>query len=431
MANGQYEDQKRPLTVSKKKIEKAARSIRHGVTGDLRLEAIEKIQNFREFHLYPLMLMKNHLARTAKKVSPQVIVARRLKRLPTIINKLERSTLDGETNNAIKLVRMQDIAGCRAIVKNKLELYELKKKLENSKSIHQIVRTTNYLDRPKDSGYGGLHLVYSCYEGKKAEHPWKGTNVEVQLRTTLQHAWATSLEIIDTLEDIELKTSITGSLEWRQFFKIAGLLVAHEEELCLLEKKEHEAVIEEFVTLHNKLDVSNKLNKYNIAISASSKQSIRSNPKNNKDLVLVRMIKSSRKDNKYFVSLDYFKRNQTDAALNELNKSELEDQYDMSVLVSTEGVRSLKKAYPNYFGSTFQFTNFISRQLSLHILHLRLHIETALKSLMQRESEHGLNKKEVELKETLTTVLKGNDVYLAEANEVLFKTNLNFTLLKL
>lgn len=80
MANGQYEDQKRPLTISKKQIEKAARSIRHGVDGAERIEAIEKIQSFREFHLYPLMLMKNHLIRTAKKVSPRVIVARRLKR---------------------------------------------------------------------------------------------------------------------------------------------------------------------------------------------------------------------------------------------------------------------------------------------------------------------------------------------------------------
>ncbi|MCS6233533.1 GTP pyrophosphokinase, partial [Shewanella baltica] len=127
MANGQYEDQKRPLTISKKQIEKAARSIRHGVDGAERIEAIEKIQSFREFHLYPLMLMKNHLIRTAKKVSPKVIVARRLKRLPTIINKLERETLDGKTANAIKLTRMQDIAGCRAIVKNKAELYLLKK----------------------------------------------------------------------------------------------------------------------------------------------------------------------------------------------------------------------------------------------------------------------------------------------------------------
>lgn len=77
------------------------------------------IQNFRELHLYPLMLMKNHLARAAAKIDKKTIVARRLKRLSTIIDKLERPTLDnGKTSNAIRVTRMQDIGGCRAIVKN-------------------------------------------------------------------------------------------------------------------------------------------------------------------------------------------------------------------------------------------------------------------------------------------------------------------------
>ncbi|PPW35426.1 GTP pyrophosphokinase, partial [Escherichia coli] len=70
------------------------------------------IQNFRELHLYPLMLMKNHLARAAAKVDKdkKILVARRLKRLSTIIDKLERPSLDGgRTSNAIKLTRMQDV----------------------------------------------------------------------------------------------------------------------------------------------------------------------------------------------------------------------------------------------------------------------------------------------------------------------------------
>ena len=41
--------------------------------------------------------------------------------------------------------------------------------------------------------------------------------IEIQLRTELQHAWATSLEIIDTLENIKLKTSNEGHEEWRRF----------------------------------------------------------------------------------------------------------------------------------------------------------------------------------------------------------------------
>lgn len=69
MANDDYQSQKRTLRFSKKSIDKSAQNIRHGCVGEERDKAIEMIQNFRELHLYPLMLMKNHLARTSAKVS--------------------------------------------------------------------------------------------------------------------------------------------------------------------------------------------------------------------------------------------------------------------------------------------------------------------------------------------------------------------------
>ncbi|HFV5950166.1 TPA: GTP pyrophosphokinase, partial [Escherichia coli] len=103
MGSEVYQSQKCELKYSKSQIEKAARKIRHGCEGAEREEAIKMIQNFRELHLYPLMLMKNHLDRAAKKVDKEnkIIVARRLKRLSTIIDKLERPSLDGgATNNA-------------------------------------------------------------------------------------------------------------------------------------------------------------------------------------------------------------------------------------------------------------------------------------------------------------------------------------------
>ncbi len=392
MASQQYEDQKRELIFSKKQIDKAARCIRHGVEGEERLSAIEKIQNFREFHLYPLMLMKNHLTRTAKKVSPKVLVARRLKRLPTIINKLERPSLDGKSANGIKLTRMQDIAGCRAIVKNKDELIKLKDKLEKSRSVHQIIRVSNYLDAPKKSGYGGLHMIYSCYEGQEESHPWKGANVEVQLRTKLQHAWATSLEIIDTLEDIELKTSVTGIPEWRSFFSITGQLVAHQEKLCILSRAEHFKMLREFHNLEGDLNVSKKLQSYNLALSVSSMKSIPKSKRSGKGLFLIRMIKEQKDSGQNFnVQVNFFSHDNASEAIEELNKSELSDRYTMSVLVSAEGVRSLLQAYPNYFGSTKVFSDFLLKQRKILASYfeeeneaLRLRVEELKKEAIAR-----------------------------------------------
>ncbi|WP_394230162.1 RelA/SpoT domain-containing protein [Shewanella colwelliana] len=414
MSNGQYEDQKRPLPISKKKIDKAAQSIRHGIEGTERLEAIAKIQIFREFHLYPLMLMKNHLVRTARKVNPKIVVARRLKRLPTIINKLERSTLDGETHNAIKFTRMQDIAGCRAIVKNKTELYALKERLESSKSVHRIKRTKDYLSSPKNSGYGGLHLIYSCYDGQDDSNPWKGTQAEIQLRTKLQHAWATSLEIIDTLENIELKTSLTGNASWRRFFYVAGQLVAHDEELCLLTEKQHMDLVTEFSQLNTELNVYQKIQHYNIAIDASSRGF--KNKKNGKGLFLVRMAKNDIKNDKLVATVDYYKRTQAKQALSELNTSELDEKYLMAVLVSAESVRSLKQAYPNYFGSSRQFTAFIVKQIAAHAKYLYRDSINHLEFLIDKEAKVHLTAEEMKIKNELIQVLKKSEATFSKLN---------------
>ncbi|WP_267648809.1 hypothetical protein [Escherichia coli] len=68
MGNEVYQSQKCKLKYSKSQIDRAAQLIRHGCSDEERQQSIEMIQNFRELHLYPLMLMKNHLARAAAKV---------------------------------------------------------------------------------------------------------------------------------------------------------------------------------------------------------------------------------------------------------------------------------------------------------------------------------------------------------------------------
>ncbi|MFA0046705.1 RelA/SpoT domain-containing protein [Vibrio sp. 10N.261.51.F11] len=365
MANQQYSDQKRPLAFTKGEIDRAGNNIRHRVETDERNKAIKKIQNFREFHLYPLILLKNHLSRTSRKVGKKIIVARRLKRLPTIIDKLERPTLDGQRPNSIRVTTMQDIAGCRAIVKNKKQLFGLKKRLEQSRSVHEIINTRDYLTCPKDDGYGGIHLIYSCYKGQDAEHEWKGAKVEVQLRTELQHAWATSLEIIDTLKGMNLKTSRDGHQNWRRFFALAGKLVAHHEGLCKVEPDELLQVRKELTALDEVLEVRREITRYVLGISFAHHKSVK---KRNGDGLYLIMFPEPKVDEKSSeiqlnVQVATYSRKESELALARLNESELDDSILLSVLVSAPNARILKQAYPNYFGSTQQFTDFIKENL--------------------------------------------------------------------
>lgn len=371
MANQAYENQKVLLRYSKKSIDKAARNIRHGCENSDREDAVDKIQNFREVHMYPLMLIKNHLARTAKKINTSIIIARRLKRLPTIINKLERPTLDGSQSNAIKLTRMQDIGGCRAIVNNLNELQSLQAKLEKSKSVHKIIHKSDYL-KPKDSGYGGVHLIYSCFDEDNADNNWKKTKIEVQLRTKLQHAWATSLEIIDTLEKIDLKTSLSGHDKWRRFFKLAGTLVAHNEKSSIVDDDELNRLKVELRALVLELNVIGKLTRFTLAISAATDSSIKLSSSKNIGMCLVTLTKDEfdnpvRQDNdEITVNLNtkQFKTTESKLALNALNLSEKDSSIFMSVLLATSDAKSLKKAYPNYFGDSKVFRRFIRKHIN-------------------------------------------------------------------
>ncbi|MHX94979.1 GTP pyrophosphokinase [Escherichia coli] len=370
MGSEVYQSQKCELKYSKSQIEKAARKIRHGCEGAEREEAIKMIQNFRELHLYPLMLMKNHLDRAAKKVDKEnkIIVAKRLKRLSTIIDKLERPSLDGgATNNAIALTRMQDIGGCRAIVRNIEQLKKLKDRLVKSRSKHKILKEYDYLT-PKPSGYSGIHLAYSCFDEENGNNPWSKTKIEVQLRTELQHAWATSLEIIDTLENIKLKTSNEGHPEWRRFFYLSGCLVAHDEGACILDDETIKNYQTELKTLEEALSVRSKLSTYTFAMKLTSDANLKKSlPKNHNGFFLVRMrnaiTKNGKDTGKFLVSVKPFRKKESEQALQELNKDDADPEVLIAVLLATNNIKSLKKAYPNYFGSTNQFGRFLSRHI--------------------------------------------------------------------
>ncbi|WP_210494447.1 RelA/SpoT domain-containing protein [Pantoea ananatis] len=368
MGNEVYESQKCQLKYSKTQIDKAAQSIRRGAEEGERTEAIAMIQNFRELHLYPLMLMKNHLARASQKIDKKIIVARRLKRLATIIDKLERPSLDGgASSNSIKMTRMQDIGGCRAIVKSIDQLIALKDRLLKSRSIHKVIKETSYLT-PKDSGYGGIHLIYSCFDSSEDKFPWKKTKIEVQLRTQLQHAWATSLEIIDTLENIKLKTSNEGHEEWRRFFYISGCLVAHDEKACVLKADVVAEYQKEIKILEETLSVRKKLGSYVFSLSVTSNDVFKNKiPKNHKGhyLVTMRRVKDGDEPDKkkFAVTVNAYSLNQADDALEDLKKDDANPEVTIAVLLATESVKSLKKAYPNYLGSTNQFTKFLNKHI--------------------------------------------------------------------
>ena len=128
-----------------------------------------------------------------------IIVAQRLKRLDSIIGKLKRF-------ENMNLYRIQDLGGCRIICEDIDSLDGMIERLKYVKDF-KLIRIMSYVDHPKESGYRGVHMIYE-YCGKDSESYFKDIFIELQVRTKMQHAWATTVEILGLLYNSALKSSI-------------------------------------------------------------------------------------------------------------------------------------------------------------------------------------------------------------------------------
>ena len=129
-----------------------------------------------------------------------------MKRLTSIIYKLD-------LNPKMGLGGMQDIGGYRVVLKDVKDLNRLKIILENQKISHKLEKINNYVEKPKISGYRSIHYIYK-YSSKVEKY--NDLRVELQIRTKLQHNWATAVETVGIATKTSLKSS-QGDDEWLVF----------------------------------------------------------------------------------------------------------------------------------------------------------------------------------------------------------------------
>lgn len=130
-------------------------------------------------------------------------LSRRLKRIESIQIKLRRFT-------TMRLSTIQDIAGLRVVVKDEIALQKAFTTLRGLSSRHKLKRMDNYHNYPKSDGYRSFHLIYQNEENLM---------VEVQLRTELEHIWATAVEMYGELQSTSFKTG-SGREDWFTFFAL-------------------------------------------------------------------------------------------------------------------------------------------------------------------------------------------------------------------
>jgi hypothetical protein len=130
-----------------------------------------------------------------------VTVAQRHKRKRTIFGKLDRFP-------EMQLARMDDVAGCRLIFPSIKALYAFRRNFHEANFKHKRRNDNDkydYIKRPKNTGYRGIHDVYEYDVNSDVGRPLKGLLVEIQYRTLVQHAWATAVEVIGFITENQPK----------------------------------------------------------------------------------------------------------------------------------------------------------------------------------------------------------------------------------
>jgi hypothetical protein len=208
------------MTYSKSKVDRSGRALAGylsrqievgrvpDVIGDDVLEAIDVIDWWRGEHARPLSRVAVNLRHY---VTPygRPIIAQRLKRLPTIAGKLLREP-------TMKLSRMGDIGGIRAVVPSQDAAYAVASRLRRNWTITQY---RDYVAHPKADGYRALHLINRN----------KGRLIEVQLRTPKQDQWANLVEIFSRTLAPGLKYGATVE-PFSEFFALTAEGMASKEE---------------------------------------------------------------------------------------------------------------------------------------------------------------------------------------------------------
>ncbi len=338
------------LQYSKNKVSKAGSIlIKDSPREEDLMWANKVLENWRACHGYPINTFNSTLRNRLNKIDRHAIVAQRLKRAPSIINKLKRF-------KSMQLSRMQDIGGLRAIVSSLRKVNQVVKEYTRPGGFeHELITTKNYIENPKQDGYRCIHLIYR-YQNKLVPK-YNGLMVELQVRTKLQHAWATAVETMGTFLKQSLKSS-QGEEKWLDYFKLVGSAFAHIERTTPVPGYENfskSEIFKKVKKIERDLKVLDMLKGFSLAA----------------DFILDK--KGQKAYTYHLINLNYEEKTITlqaygrdqlhkaSKAYAELETKVSEGEASEVVLVSVGSVNSLKKAYPNYFLDTKEFIKNVSR----------------------------------------------------------------------
>ena len=342
-------DKDKPLDfpISNTDVTKAGQTIRsymnnkdlEGRSEEGFLNALLVLRKYRENHAPCLKIFSNLLSEKLKRLNfdKKSIVSSRTKRLESISVKLTELS-------STRLSQIEDIVGVRVTLPNMNALNTFVSdingcEIRNSEHNEGMLKEHDYINKPKSDGYRGIHQIF------KFKNNNKSFRIELQIRTKLQHEWATTVEVLSYLYKSNFKKGL-GNKNCLEFLRLTSALFSIEEKSPVLDEFQEygsSKICIELKKLSNRLDIIGEMEKP----SAFTQDN------------------ESKKAKYYLVQLDLVSYRTSILAYADGKKAN-DDYYRLekdhhnrfdTVLVSVDNMDKIKDAYPNYFLNSDEFIN--------------------------------------------------------------------------
>ena len=329
---------------SKARVDKAGASVRCGTHT---VDDLVIIENWRASHNHILNSWQATLRRRSR--GKEIVFAQRLKRKNTVFDKLKRQ-------EGMNLSRMHDLAGCRLIFKDITELYNYRESLHSAHMYHKRHKKDvkpypyNYIDNPKPTGYRGIHDVYRYKARDKTSNRWNGLQVEIQYRTVNQHAWATAVEVSGLITRNHTKFE-KGDEDHKEFFRLSSEIIARvcEDSHSCYPDISDKQLLARFESVESNCRLLRRLK----GVQVLATEQFLNNLGRRNNLIL----DVGEDDGNFEVRLSRYQ----SFPLALAKYFQLEESFPERdiVLVRSDSLEQVKKAFQNYFGDTDDFVRLV------------------------------------------------------------------------
>jgi ppGpp synthetase/RelA/SpoT-type nucleotidyltranferase len=348
-------------TVSKGQINRAGRALLELPQDDPAREAeIAIVDSWRSCHAYPLQIIKMTLLNRARTIDPNALIAQRLKRRRSIEIKLR-------DNPNMQLSQMQDLGGCRAVLSSVGQVKRLVAKYKEAHAKSPRDRSDwdgsdnfDYILHPKPDGYRSVHLVFRFISLSPERAMYNGQRIEIQIRSKLQHLWATAVETAQIFTGQALKSKVKNASEdWLRFFALTSSAFALREKCPTVPGTpgNREEIVKQLRDIITRTAIMRNLSDWNDTVHLLE-------DKHRPGAHFYLLILDSQKRT---LSVESFKGDEAVRSQRAYDKAEKDTERDPNtqvVLVSVDHVDTLRKAYPNYYVDTKGFISAVEKEMN-------------------------------------------------------------------